>query len=169
MSRQLKKLLLNPWVVTVGAALLVDALIDIGIIRFVRAAIGGAFRLVQWLLQSRVAVWQITLLFAAAGVAWRLSHVARHTRKNRPVFLNYTTDTFDQIPYRWSYERLDAGCRIGRIAAHCPSCNCEIVRMQCPRCKVVYFANKDRAQLIALIRHGIGTRFATDGFTAVSE
>ena len=100
MSRRLKKLLLNPWIVGVGVTLLADGLMDIGIIRFGRTVISGAFTVLQQPLQFQVAVWQAGLLLAVGGMAWRLSYVVRCAKKNRPVFLNYTIDTFDQIPYR---------------------------------------------------------------------
>ena len=152
-----------------GTMLLADALMDIGIIRFGRTVTIEIVRVVRQFLQFKVAIWQIILSLSAAGIVWRLPYLARRTKNSHPVFLNYTGDTFDQIPYRWGYDRLGAEYRIGRIASYCPSCNCEIVHMQCPRCKVAYFANEDRAQLTALIRHGIEIRFGTDGFTAVSE
>jgi len=163
----LRKVLLNPWVIGIGAILLADMLMGIGIPHFMLTAILTAFRFIQKVLGFKVAIWQIApaLLILAPLLCW-----PRRRKSNPPIFLGYISDTFDRIPYRWEYSYAGNQYRIGRIAPYCPTCgDCQIVERQCPICKEVFFPSEDRRQLIEMIRHGIQTRFGVDGFMVLGE
>jgi hypothetical protein len=88
---------------------------------------------------------------------------------NRPVFLEYTQDSFKGTLYKWEYVYLDKQYRIGRIANYCPTCIALIVGNQCVQCTAVFWDIKDREEIIAMIRYNIEHKFKINEFEAIGE
>lgn len=74
----------------------------------------------------------------------------------RPNFLNYTSDNFDGVLYKWRYfKNYEDKYSATDFIAYCPKDNCILLHNTCSICDKHYMNIKDNSQLEVLIGHKI--------------
>ena len=170
----LKKILFNPWFVTIGSTVassiilkVIDFFVGTNIFDQVLMAIFKAIEFILNFLNQRISWGAILIIFFAwRGIAF-LFKKRFHQKKTIivPPYLDYTEDVFQGILYRWNYSRVNGKYKIGEIVAYCPVCKHRIVHGKCLRCTASFLIDrKDRLQREAMIRYGIETKYQINEF-----
>lgn len=172
MKEGIKKLLKNPWIVGIGTTVLsvfllkiIDKIANTTILISIWNFIKSLFiTILNFFCQKYESpLWFLFLLFISGalillGVFYisSLFQKENKTPNTTPPFLNYTSDNFGRILYKWSYYKdYDNKYGITNLTAYCPKDNCIIYENTCPICERIYYDIKDNSELEILIRHRV--------------
>lgn len=163
----MKKFLKNPWTIGIGTPILSIILMRIldkiantnlllGLWNFIKKII--TFFDEKYI----VSLWFLILLSFSVFLIFIIyyfikSFFIKETAELQELnFLNYTSDNFDGVLYKWRYfKNYDNKYSSTDFVAYCPKDNCILLHNTCSICNKHFLHVKDRSQLEVLIGHKI--------------
>ncbi len=156
---KIKKILYNPWTITVGSGVIIDILL-----RVINKILGTNFPpLIFSFMMFKIPIWTFLLCL---GVIFVIRRFGIKKNANPPEFTKYKKDIFEGTLYKWEYiyDEKNDKYEIGKIKAYCADCKFLIVNGECQNCRKMLVEHKSRDQIEAFIRFNIQKKFSVDEF-----
>lgn len=126
-------------------------------------------RYLHAILLTTIPLWGILLLFiillAITVIVVKIYCIAR--KRQSCKFLDYKEAIYEKVKYRWKYKRCGKLYTIINIKAYCGECSCELVGIECPKCKISYLNKLTIDHVQALIKYDINTKFNEDEYELI--
>lgn len=146
----LKKLLLNPWSIGIGSAVIATGVIAvIQKINFIES-ISIIYEAVISLLNFKISIKFIVMTFLVVFVVFKIIKFRRFGKTKEPLFLGYTKDKYKEWTFKWEYEVHYGKYSVEYIQPIC-KCGCSLTRknhhnnvsygrdiLVCPKCDTTY-------------------------------
>jgi hypothetical protein len=170
-----KSVFTNLWVIGIGTGVatiitirIIDWMAKTSILLYIFNFLKLLLNIPQNILTLKVtfSIWLILLIMVGIGLFFFLKKYVTFSTQEEihedstkdlitPDFLNYTSDIFDDVKYRWRFSRDYSGkYSIVDFEILCKKDNCILLYNHCPICKN-YYTIKSQAELQVLVRHKI--------------
>ena len=166
-----KKVLMNPWTITIIAPIItyfllrtLDLIAGTEILSRCLHSIVSVFVTIYNFLTTQYEwkLYQLILLFISGPVIgffvlWIISKFEKVNEEHKPLWLNYTKDNFDNIIYKWEWCKNSDGIYIiSNIYQYCSQCECRLINAKCPNCNLTFYRYmKPYNEVEALILHKV--------------
>ncbi|WP_343705892.1 hypothetical protein [Flavobacterium sp.] len=162
----MKNFLKNPWTIGIGTAILSVILMRILDKIADTKLLFGLWTIIKKIIlffdkKYVVSLWFLILIsfsaFLIVVLYFYLKSLFSNEKENinDPFFLNYTSDNFDGVLYKWRYFKNYDKYSSTDYMAYCPKDNCILLHNRCSICGT-YFTNiHDNSKLAVLIGHKI--------------
>ena len=181
--KKLRKIISNPWFITLVGGIIVGALLRI--IFKIKVAILFGYIKNALAFKINMPLWSLFLL-AIPAVLLIVSFLKNliEIKDQPPIFVKYTADTFDGIAYRWEWRKTYEGkYQVTNLTPYCPVDKCRLlsrpitsfigdvnnrIGYYCPSCNKEYDSKHGESALEALIHKNIED-MAKSGFEKIKE
>lgn len=153
MSDKFKKIIKNPWVISIGSAIITFFLIsalksfeaDINFVEGIKFVYFYLFNLVKSILLFKVYLWVCILVFLLVIIIIEI--ILRLKKSSKPLWLNYKRDYVNGIWFEWNYIKDFNKYKINNLTPICSDCHCELSKgiddsnlidkyyLYCPSCQ----------------------------------
>ena len=158
----------NPWTVGTGTAIL-----SVILLRFIDYSANTKILYGIWSFIKKIGLWFnrqyespfwfLILIFVSGGLLLlailflKFSVTSdKQQSSNEPSFLNYVSDTFEGVFYRWEYiKNYDGKYLITNFTAYCPTDKCILYYNECQICHKHFYNLKANDELEILVRHRV--------------
>lgn len=146
----MKKILNNPWVVTVGSSVIFAGLTAVydyaqeqRVFTTLWKIVSAVFRWIICVLNLQFRLWWALVFIAVVvGIVLLVKRIKGPELPSDPPFIEYKEDRFGGWKWTWDWEKNYAGeWDIRNLFAHCPNCDTPMRHdiyehnYRCPRCR----------------------------------
>lgn len=163
----MRKFLKNPWTIGIGTAILSVILMRILDKIADTKLLFGLWNIIKKIIlffdkKYVVSLWFLILISFSVFLIFVLyfylkSLLSKEIEEiNDPNFLNYTSDNFDGVLYKWGYfKNYDDKYSSTDYVAYCPKDNCILLHNRCSICDKYFTEIHSKSKLEVLIGHKI--------------
>ena len=125
------------------------------------------------ILNTTFPLWCTLIAISLVIFLKKLCMNLRDKQNTNNSFLRYREGIFNDVKYKWRYQRAKKQYSIVDIQAYCSSCGCQLPVIECPNpeCKKVYLerpmGNHVVSSLVALIKHRLATIYKIDEYEKI--
>lgn len=153
MNDKLKKVIKNPWVISIGSAIIAFFLIsalksleaDINFVEGIKIIYFYLFNLAKSILLFKASLWIYILVFLVILII--IEFILKFKKSSKPLWLDYKRDHVNGIWFEWDYIKDFNKYKINNLRPICSDCHCELSKgiddsnlidkyyLYCPSCQ----------------------------------